>query len=368
MDEQESLIALNLIESFPAVKLRRLFDHLGSGKKILSALPEELTRVEGITAVLARKIGQIEKYRVEKELSLLKKHHFKVITINDKDYPQNLRSLPDAPLVLYVKGSFTPEDAQAVAIVGSRRASMYGISCARKFSRELAELGITVVSGMARGVDTASHEGALSVKGRTIAVLGSGLLNIYPPENKKLAEKIAQAGAVISEFPLETAPFAYNFPRRNRIISGISLGVVVAEAAKNSGALITAGCALEQGREVFAVPGKVDSTNSQGVNALIRQGAKLTANIEDILEELRLPLNENFKRARQESKAKAAPHPSLSAAEHSLLQGLSDSPVHLNELLENSSLQLNEVMSLLTQLELRRVVKQLPGKFFVKVN
>lgn len=366
MNEQENLVALNMLAGLSSIKSRRLFEHFGSGKGILTASTEELTQVEGITAALAKRIKQNQGAAVEKEMSLLKKHRLKAITIKDKDYPQSLRSLPDAPLVLYVKGNLIPEDAQAVAIVGSRRASMYGISCASRFGRELAELGLTVVSGMARGVDTAGHQGALSAGGRTIAVLGSGLLDIYPPENKDLAERIAENGAVISEFPLQTEPFAYNFPRRNRIISGLSLGVVVVEAAKNSGALITASCALEQGREVFAVPGKVDSANSQGVNTLIRQGAKLTADISDILEELRLPIKENFKRARQESSPKAAPAPESSAAEGQLLKCLNDSPAHLNEILENSGLKFNEVMSLLTQLELRRVIKQLPGKYFVK--
>lgn len=302
MTEIESLIALNMLPQLSSIKFKRLWDSFGSGQKIISASNSQLRQVEGISDSLARKIGACKDSNLDKELDLIKKHQVKIVIFKDQDYPQNLKAIYDPPMVLYVKGHLSNQDNQAVAIVGSRLASFYGISCAEKIARELAELGITVVSGMARGVDTASHRAALKSGGRTIAVLGSGLCNIYPPENKDLFQKIADNGAVISEFPMQTKPLAYNFPRRNRIISGLSLGTVVVEAARNSGALITAHAALEQGREVFAVPGKVDSANSRGVNELIQQGAKLTTGIKDILEEINIKLKANLV-AREKSPA-----------------------------------------------------------------
>jgi len=204
----------------------------------------------------------------------------------DKDYPTNLRYVYQPPATIYLEGNIIAQDQIAIAIVGSRRATDYGLRNAERLGFELAAKGITIISGLARGVDSAAHRGALKAKGRTIAVLGSGLNKIYPPENKKLAQEVAQNGALISEFTPDTPPHRLNFPRRNRIISGLSLGVVVVEAAKRSGALITANFALEQGREVFALPGKVDSFTSGGVHDLIKEGAKLIESTEDIIEEL----------------------------------------------------------------------------------
>ncbi len=221
-------------------------------------------------------------------MALIKKLNLNVLTRQDDEYPQNLKNILYPPIVLYVKGRLKPQDCNSIAIVGSRLASFYGLSCAEKLAGELANYGLTVVSGMARGIDTASHRGALKQNGRTIAVIGSGFNRIYPPENKGLCEEIAGSGAVISEFPIDTPPEKENFPRRNRIISGLSLGVVVVEAARNSGALITADFALEQGREVFALPGKVDSSTSFGTNELIKQGAKLVSCVDDIIEEFAL--------------------------------------------------------------------------------
>ncbi len=217
---------------------------------------------------------------------LSKENKTRTLSFSDKGYPTNLKYIYDPPPTLYVKGNILPEDNIAIAIIGSRRATYYGLKNAENLSFELAAGGITIISGLARGVDSAAHRGALKAGGRTIAVLGSGLNIIYPPENEKLAREILQCGAVISEFPQGTAPLRQNFPRRNRIISGLSLGVVVVEAAKRSGALITANLALEQGREVFALPGKIDSFTSRGTHDLIKQGAKLVESAEDIIEEL----------------------------------------------------------------------------------
>jgi len=210
------------------------------------------------------------------------------IAIDDKQYPVNLKYIYDSPSVLYTKGEILPEDGLAVAIVGTRGPSVYGTQTAQRLAGECARKGITVISGLAKGIDTAAHKGALKAGGRTIAVLGSGFLNLYPAQNRGLAEEISKNGAVISEFPMNAEPLRRNFPRRNRIISGLSLAVIVVEAAAKSGSLITADCALEQGREVFAVPGIVRSVTSQGTHQLLRQGAKLVETIDDILEELQL--------------------------------------------------------------------------------
>lgn len=369
MTELESLIALNMLPQLSSIKFKRLWDNFGSGQKIICATISQLRQVEGVTDLLAKKITECRNRNLDRELDLVKKDRVRIITLKDKDYPRNLKNIYDPPMVLYVKGNLSGEDNQAVAIVGSRRASFYGIFCAEKFSRELAELGITVVSGMARGIDAASHRAALRAQGRTIAVLGSGLNNIYPPENKDLFNEIADNGAVISEFPMQTKPLAYNFPRRNRIISGLSLGVVVVEAARNSGALITAHSALEQGREVFAVPGKVDSANSKGVNELIKQGAKLTGDIKDILEEINIKLKENFAIKEKSSVKTIEIDPrKLSAEEILLLRLIDKSPRYIDEIISESRLQINKVLSGLMRLEMLHIIKQLPGKLFTKAD
>ncbi len=287
-----------------------------------------------------------------------------VFSLTDKDYPTNLRYIYDPPSTFYVKGKILPEDNVAIAIVGSRRATYYGLKNAQSLSFELAAKGITIISGLARGIDSAAHRGALEAKGRTIAVLGSGLNIIYPRENKKLAEKISQNGAVVSEFPLDTAPHPHNFPRRNRIISGLSLGVVVIEAAKKSGALITANCALEQGREVFALPGKVDSFTSCGTHSLIKEGAKLVGSVEDIIEELE-PLK--FCRAAQtKSEGKAGIEPNLPQEERQVYSCLSSEPVHLDELVQKVDISYGKLLTSLLKLEYKKLIKELPGKIFVK--
>jgi DNA processing protein len=284
----------------------------------------------------------------------------KTLSLKDKEYPQNLRYIYDPPQTIYVKGSLLLEDNLAIAIVGSRQASYYGLKNAESLAFELAAKGITIVSGLARGIDSAAHQGALKAKGRTIAVLGSGLNKIYPPENKKLAEEIAQNGAVLSEFPLDTPPLKENFPRRNRIISGLSLGVVVVEAAQKSGALITASCALEQGREVFALPGKIDSFTSQGTNDLIKQGAKLIQSSQDIVDELE-PLRLLSGMPKETQKI-----PDLPEEESKVYQLLSSEPMHIDELLEKSALSQGKLLTALMKLEYKKLIKELPGKRFVK--
>jgi len=301
---------------------------------------------------------------LEKEHALIKKHDVNICVISQKQFPKNLKNIIDSPIVLYVKGTFDPVDANAVSIVGSRRASIYGISMAEKFSMQLSDFGITVVSGMARGIDSAAHRGALRAKGRTIAVLGSGIAHIYPPENKELAQSISGSGAVISEFPMTTKPLAVNFPRRNRIVSGLSLGVIVVEAAKRSGALITSDFALEQGREVFAIPGKVDMPSAQGTNNLIKQGAKLVTSVEDILEELQVDLkNARVKIIESNDQISLK---ELSDVEQKIFGQISSKALHLDQILEKTGLSISQISLGLLSLELKRLIKQLPGKLFVR--
>lgn len=382
MTEQEALIALNMVPDVGSARLKNLLEAFGSAPKIFLKSEEKLKQVEGIGAKIARSISGFSFAQLKKELDLAGRLKVRIIALVDPDYPENLKNIYGAPLCLYLKGELAPGDKLSLAIVGSRRASFYGLSCAERFAYSLADLGITIVSGLARGVDTQAHKGALKAKGRTIAVLGSGLNRIYPPENKGLAEEIADSGAVLSEFPLNTEPAARNFPRRNRLISGLSIGVIVAEAAKNSGALITADFALEQGREVFAIPGKVDSATSFGANQLIKQGAKLVDSIEDILEELNLKLRPlkspvlSLRGAPRSGAAKQSPDGdcfapplaglAMTSEENAVLSYISGKPVHVDEIIEKSGLSSAGVMSVLLKLEMRGLIKQSPGKMFVK--
>ncbi|MCM8789491.1 MAG: DNA-processing protein DprA [Candidatus Omnitrophica bacterium] len=286
MDRLEAYVALNLIGDIGTVRFNRLKNYFGKPENIFNTPYEKLVDILGITDTLARRLASFKQEELKKELALAKRLSLKIITLEDSDYPENLKNIPGAPIVLYVKGSFIIQDNFGFSIVGSRRASLYGLNAAEKFASELSQKGFTIISGMARGIDTYAHKGALKAGGRTVAVMGSGFNHIYPQENIDLAEEISKNGAVISEFPINAEPLPQNFPRRNRIISGLSLGVIVVEAARNSGALITADFALEQGRDVFALPGKIDSNLSFGTNGLIKQGAKLVSCVDDILEEL----------------------------------------------------------------------------------
>ena len=294
-----------------------------------------------------------------------------VVTQADAGYPAPLRQIYDPPSVLYMKGRWSEHDRIAVAIVGSRQASRYGEQTAGHLAYELALRGVTVVSGLARGIDAAAHWGALKAAGRTLAVLGNGLSSIYPPEHRELAEAVAQHGAVISEYPMRMAPFAQNFPRRNRLISGLSLGVVVVEASAKSGALITADQALEQGREVFAVPGKVDSLTSEGTHQLLKQGAKLVTGVEDILEELRLSPVEAVSRGQtpsgeaKESGRGLTPFHATAEERLMLAQLSADEPCDIDELVATTGLPASACAATLLGLEVKRLVTQLPGKRFV---
>lgn len=395
MNTTQSLILLNMIEGLGIIRLRALLQIYASPQEILDNPSEEkLKTAEGIGDFLSQAIIDMachKEERLKQEQNLIEKNKVRVITIFDENYPANLKSTYDPPILLYVKGDIGPDDILAVAIVGSRRATYYGLSTTEKLSGHLAAKGITIVSGLARGIDSAAHKGALKVKGRTIAVLGSGLGVIYPPENKRLYEEIVENGAVVSEFSYQTIPDRKNFPMRNRIISGLSLGVVVVEAARHSGSLITANIALEQGREVYAVPGKVDSLNSAGTNNLIKQGAKLVQNADDILEDLepvisrylristssdkshqksdnqRSNVQELVHRETKISKSSPVLNPAgLSEEEKEIHSLLSSEPVYIDNITEKTSMPASKVSSILMKLELKHLVRQLPGKMFVQ--
>ena len=293
------------------------------------------------------------------------------ITPNDAEYPKNLRNIHTPPKQLYVNGTLLERDEMAVAIVGSRRASLYGLETAERLGFELATRGVTVVSGMAIGIDSASHRGALKAKGRTIAVMGGGHNYIYPPQNKKLYAEIAATGAVVTEYEDDMAPLAQQFPARNRIISGLSLGVVIVEAAKNSGALITANFAAEQGRTVFAVPGKVSSNTSSGTNELIKDGACLIQSVDDIFDELSIaeitPAGAESAAAEKISRqTKAYIYNSLTDDERKIYKNLSDEPIYIDELLKKASIEQTKAAKILLNLELKKLIVQLPGKQFVR--
>jgi len=365
MQKIENWLYLNAIPSLPPAKTEVLLDKLGSPEAVFRESTESLQKIAGLGPEIATRIKQKEKWLdLDEELALSKKLNCQIITLQSPQYPSLLKNVSSPPILLYVKGKL-PEENHNIAMVGTRRASYYGKEMAEKLSGELAERGVTIVSGMARGIDTWAHRGCLKKKGGTLAVLGSGLKVIYPPENRNLAEEIASSGALISEYPLNTAPDKWNFPRRNRIISGLSLGVVVVEAGKSSGASITANFALEQGREVFALPGKVDSKTSEGTHRLIQDGAKLVTNWKDILVEV-LPQAVSQSEEKEEKKQKTL-FPALDRTEQLIYQLLTSEPQNIEKLIEKSNLPSSMTLSLLMALEIKGLVKQLPGKFFVKV-
>ncbi len=347
----------------------RLLEKFGSPRNVFQASFESLTRLERIGPTLARSIldfsGQDE---VEKELDRLDQLGVKMLLYKSPEYPALLANIPDPPPIVFVRGQILPQDSTAVAIVGSRAASQQGLAVTRRLARELACAGITVVSGMARGIDSEAHRGALSAGGRTIAVLGCGLNIIYPPENRELFFRIMDHGAVLSEYSLDVGPDAVHFPSRNRIISGLCLGVTVVEAAPQSGSLITARLALEQGREVFAVPGHVDSMRSRGTNRLIKQGAKLVESVQDILEELGPALGTWSGMPTNSRQEQLQVDETLSPEEQKLLSVLEDEQTHIDSIIMKSGFPPSKTSFLLLQLELKGKIRQLPGKRFTRCH
>ncbi len=367
LTNRERLILLNLIPEIGSTRLRRLLDAFGDLDRVWKASPQDLQQVEGIGPQLAQRIaaGRHDEPLLRRELALAQRAGVTIITLEDPEYPKPLRTIHDPPLALYVRGTLEPADEAAVAIVGARRASLYGMQCAERLGYDLALRGVTVVSGLARGIDGAAHRGALKTSGRTIAMLGSGLARIYPPEHESLAGQIVEQGALISEYPMEFPPLAHNFPRRNRLISGLSLGVVVVEASQKSGALITADCALEQGREVFAVPGPITTVTSQGTHHLLKQGARLVTSVDDILDELRLtaqPVREAASVGHAERQIVELPE-----AQQRVFACVSEGhPSYIDAIAAQSQLGMPEASAALLQLELRQLVRQLPGKQFIR--
>ena len=356
-------VALSLVPGVGSVLFKRLLNQFKSPDAVFRATLRDLLRVEGIGKTVAEEIlkGPAEK-KTERELRLLKEAGGILLTIADERYPLRLREIYDPPPLLYLRGELREEDNFALSIVGSRKTSPYGRWITEKMSQEIVRHGITIVSGMARGIDSVAHGGAISGGGRTLAVLGCGIDVIYPPENRTLFGQIIDHGAVLSEFPMGSRPEGIHFPRRNRIISGLSIGVVVVQASAKSGSLITAEYALEQGREVFAIPGNVGADGSRGTNRLIKEGAKLVESSEDILEEI-LP---QWKRMGESSIKVQCPGEGLLDEEKIIYQLLSESPLHIDAIIRESRLDPGKVSGLLLDMELKGLITQWPGKCFTK--
>jgi DNA processing protein len=358
-DHRKIAVALNTIPGFRAAVYHRALARFGSPAGIVEAGKSGLLGSGSTGSSVSRAVADLAvRERWNEETGKAAAAGVRIVTVFDGEYPENLRQIADPPPVLYVLGEITGSDGDAVAVVGSRAATAYGRFTAARLSRDMACRGITVVSGLARGIDSCAHGGALEAGGRTIAVLGSGMDRLYPPENRQMAEKIRRNGAVVTEFPFGCDPERWHFPLRNRIISGLSLGVVVVEAAARSGALITANMALEQNREVFAVPGNISSPKSAGPNGLIREGAKLVSTVEDILEE--------FPHLAGREAAAARPLPPLSEEERALLSQLGSEPVGVDELIRLSRLPSSRLLSLLTALELKGLIGQYAGRRYIR--
>ena len=371
MTSREAYIALNMVDGVGPIRVRALLDRFAEPQAILAASKSELMQVDGVGEEVARSVTTWrEQVDLDAELQRIEKGGVQVVTRDDAEYPKNLREVYDPPLVLYVKGGMSERDGLAIAVVGSRRTTLYGQEMARKLAFQLARVGVVVVSGLARGIDTAAHNGALQAKGRTVAVIGCGIDIMYPTENQKLADEIVEkGGAVVTEFPFGVKPDKQNFPMRNRIISGWSLGTVVVEANLKSGALITANQAAEQGRQVFAVPGRADSILSRGTNKLIKDGAKLTEDAEDILGEFEYLLPKRAMESLGEAGADGGgtkPALKLSETEKKVIAHLSQEEMAIDDIIRASGLTTACVSATLLSLEMKRLVRQLPGKQYVR--
>ncbi|MGB0774234.1 MAG: DNA-processing protein DprA [Akkermansiaceae bacterium] len=361
MTSREALIALNMLPKIGPVRVRKLLDRFSSAEKILTAPVSELMDVKGIGQETAEILHGWENHvDLTTEMREAKQRGIKIITQDDDAYPAILRQMYDPPLVLYVWGELLESDNHSIAVVGSRKTSHYGTNTARQFSFQLATSGITIISGLARGIDTHAHEGAVAAKGRTIAVIGSGLGQIYPPENMGLAEKIAAGhGAVVSEFPLGMPPSKKTFPMRNRIVAAWSKAVLVVECPEWSGARITANLAGEMGKTLYAVPGQIDRPTSAGCNALIREGATLVTSGQDILDDLSvLPL--------QESSNTPSSLPELPPEDQSIIDALDSGASLMDELLATTGMNLPDLNAALLKLEIQGLVRQAAGGRYVR--
>jgi len=350
-------VGFNIVPGIGPARFQALLDHFGNLEAAWQAPAYELKRAGLDRRSIENLLETRRRLSLDDEMARIERAGVQVLTWEDNAYPSPLRHIHSPPPVLYVKGELRPEDEWAVAVVGTRRATVYGREATRALVGDLARNGVTIISGLARGIDAQAHQAALQAGGRTIAVCGSGVDIIYPPEHKKLAQAIVENGALVSEYALGTPPEGSNFPPRNRIISGLSLGVIIVEAGVTSGALITADYAAEQGREVFAVPGNIFQRGSQGTNKLIQQGAKLVLSVEDVLEELNLTM------ISQQAEVRAAiPE---NETESLLLQHISYEPIHVDEIGRQSGLSIAQVTSTLAMMELKGMVRQVGGMNYV---
>lgn len=355
-------LALARVKGLGCASFKRLVDFFGDPRRAFSVSESELAQVPGLDRVALEGILSFSDWdEVEKELRRVREGAAEIVPFDAPSYPARLRMIADPPPFLYVKGELRAEDERAVAVVGSRSASAYGLRITQELCQGLASLGFTVVSGMARGIDGESHEAALSAGGRTVAVLGSGVDVTYPPEHEELYRRIVEQGAVLSDLPMGTPPLAFHFPSRNRLISGLALGVVVVEATEKSGSLITAALALEQGREVFAVPGEAGASRSRGTHQLIRQGAKLVERVEDIVEEIAPQL---LARAAAARSAPPVLPPGMSPEARKIFALVAERPLQIDEVIETSGLSPAKVSEILLELEIQGLLKQVPGKRF----
>jgi DNA processing protein len=372
----ENWLKLIRADGVGPITFAKMLKHFGSTERILGASVSELAKIDGIGFKTAERIvSSRDKFDAAAELELARKLGVWLVNLADERYPPVLKRIYDPPPVLYVNGSLDRQDNLAISIVGSRHCSLYGQEQASRFAHFLGSAGFTICSGMARGIDTAAHQGALSAGGRTIAVQGCGLSKVFPPENEKLFEMIAESGACLSELPLAAEPLATNFPPRNRIIAGLSLGTIVVEAAPRSGALITAKAALDYDREVMAVPGKIDSPLSKGAHQLIKQGATLIESVEDIMEALGQigeQLQEYVSNAAAEASARVEEplfdtgRLKLSDAEKKIYDYLTKEPLHIEQIIAETNLTPGLVNATLISLRLKGLIKQLPGSLFAR--
>ena len=366
---EESLAAtlrLIFVSGVGPITRKALLEHFGSSQAVLDAPSSELRRVPGVGPKLSQLIaGAKQEIDVESEIATCREHGVTIVTEEHSSYPRMLREIHDPPGVLFMLGDLREEDAIAVAIVGTRHATQYGEQQAERLAGGLARAGIMVISGLARGIDAAAHRGAIAAGGRTIAVLGSGVLNVYPPEHAELSQQVIRHGALISEAPPHMQPLSGMFPQRNRVITGMSLGVIVVEAAERSGALVSAKHAMEQGREVFAVPGRVDSRTSRGCHHLIRDGAKLVESVDDVLEELG-PLV----KATPSKDGLLVRRPAelqLNVQEQAVLNAIADHPTSIDQVVITSRLPVSRVLSTISVLEMRRLIRRVSGNLVVRV-
>ncbi len=365
-NDLKTILTLSLVPGVGPKTLTSLLDHFGDSQSILAAAPDQLQRVSGVGPKLARELSLASKtIRADAYIDLCAKNQIDILSSFDSVYPKPLIELPNPPTIIYKRGDLVEEDSLAIAIVGSRHATPYGKRIAERLARGLAMAGYTIVSGLARGIDAAAHKGALEANGRTIGVLASGLLNIYPAEHADLARRVSESGALISESAPNHPPKSGSFPQRNRIISGLSLGTIVVEAADRSGALITARLASEQGREVFAVPGPVDSRMSRGCHQLIRDGAKLVESVDDVLEELG-PLANPVKTDRGDN----VHHPrelKLNDQERAVLNAVPQMPIEIEAVVETTGLPIARVLSTISVLEIRRLIRRISGTKIARI-